>query len=760
MSPKTATFSRTDINTGLRGFFYWIVFMGGYWQTALASSPIFVGYVLALGASDSAPSDFISLLYLMGLLQLVSHLFTNRIRNKKLLVIVSGIMEPGTLILLIILPFFVSKHEMIILIPFIIMLSAGFAHLANPLLNAWYGSLIPDSIRASYIGRRIMISQLTAIIAMFAAGQIVDMFKGLTGFYITFALGIILAVIAYLSLSPVRYTPQISSRQIKFGDIFRIPKENSQFSILCLFYGVWSIGFYIALPNLNVLMIRHLHLSYSMVALYTNCQLVMMLVGYFFWPRYIQKFGPKPVLKLILIPLSLVPLVWFLAEPSNHYILAPAMMLYGFTTSGTIVSSNTHLFTILPKDERSPAYMVFWLVTVFLSMALGPKLGSIIISLSQGLNLTWGFVTVMNVKLALLVVSVSFLASFFILLKIKEKEHVPSRVLVDEIFRRNPVSLAYNMFVLERSGSEDTRADALEKLGKTRGAVAFDTIADALEDISPVVRRQAAASIGETRLPEAVAPLAGIIRDPESDIKSEAVSSLGMIDTPESRQEIFTALINNDPSVRAAAVRALGRFNNDDVEEKLLELVLTERDPVVFTSLADTIADRKDLRAVEALLRGREFFQSPKIRKQILHSLACMFGAGDEYYSLISSTREKAAIKTGEYLDGLLVQIVKNGGDMPQDIVQCVGDLAEAFNENDTSVFLECAERLAILSESLEVDDENLKAVAFTMHSLVNIKREGKTPNLPGKAFIAVCAGMIVRNGMKKKPLIDPVDFS
>jgi hypothetical protein len=751
MSPRTSLFSRSDINTGLNGFFYWIVFMGGYWQTALASSPIFVGYVLALGASESAPSDFISLLYLMGLLQLVSHLFTNRIRNKKLLVIASGVMEPGTLILLIVLPFFISKHEMIVFIPFIIMLSAGFAHLANPLLNAWYGSLIPDSIRASYIGRRIMISQLTAIIAMFAAGQIVDMFSGLTGFYITFALGIILAITAYLSLIPVKYTPNISNRHIRFGDIFRIPKENSQFTILCVFYGVWSIGFYIALPNLNVLMIRHLHLSYSTVALYTNCQLIMMLVGYFFWPRYIQKFGPKSVLKLILLPLALVPLVWFLAEPSNNYILAPAMMLYGFTASGTIVSANTHLFTILPKDDRAPAYMVFWSVIVFLSMAIGPKLGAIIISLFHGLHMTIGFVTVMNVKLTLLVVSLSFIASFFILIKIKEKEPISSRVLIDEIFRRNPVSLAYNMFVLERSGSESIRADALEKLGKTRGAVAFDTLAGALEDISPVVRRKAASSIGETRLPEAVAPLAGIIRNPESDIKREAVTSLGLIDTPESLQAITAALSESDPTVRAAAVRALGRFNDKGVEEKLLELIGSERDPLVFTALADTIADRRDLRAVEPLLRGREIYQSPKIRKQILHSLACMFGAGNEYYSIISSSREKAAIKTAEYLDRMLAQVVRDGWNIPEEMVLCIANLAEAFSGSETSAFLDCAERIASLSESMEGADENIKVIALTMHSLVNIKREGRIPNLPGKAFLAVCAGMIVRNMMEKK---------
>ncbi len=739
---QTTTFSKTDINTGLRGFFFWIVFMGGYWQTALASSPIFVGYILALGAPESAPSDIISMLYLMGLVQIGSHLVTNRIPNKKLAVIVFGSLEPLILAAFIILPFFVPGKTVLAFMPFIIMLSAGLYHIGNPLLNAWYGSLIPDSIRASYIGRRIMFSQLTAILSMFAAGKVVDHFAGLEGFSIAFGIGIALALAAHLSLIRVRYTPHITERQIRFRDILDITRNDRHFALFSLFFGIWSIGYYIAIPNLNVLMIRQLGLSYSTIAFYINCQLVMMLAGYSFFPRYIEKFGSKSVLKIILPPLAAVPLVWFFAEPANHPILIPAMLLYGFTAAGAIVSANTYLFSLLPKDNRAPAYMVFWSVIVFGSMALGPKLASIIMGLTRDFHLDLGFLTIMNVKLTFLVVSAAFFGSFLVLGRLRDQKPVPARVLVDQIFRRNPVAVAYNLYILNRSEEERIRAYALEKLGKTRGVVAFDTLTGALDDISPLVRRQAASSIGDTRLAEGVGPLEEILGDPESDIRSEAADALGKIGTPEARRVVVDALGDGDPSVRAAAVRSLGRFPGGDADERLLALARTETHPIVFAAVADAVADRKTPSGAELILRGRELFTSPRIRARILWSLARMFGAGDEYYALVAPGGKRSAQRVRRYLESLARRVSRVEEHQKSGLAAEIARLSEAYIAHETGIFLDSAERIAVIAEKSGRGDD-IPAVAHAIRTLVDIKREGKIPNLPGKAFIAAAAGIV-----------------
>jgi hypothetical protein len=728
--------------------------MGGYWQTTLASSPIFIGFVLALGASESTPSNFISFLYLTGLIQIFSHLVTNRFQNKKWLVIISGSLEGLCLVLIIVLSLTIPQKSLLRLIPLIIMISAASSHLVNPLLNAWYGALIPDSIRASYIGRRIMVSQIAGIVSLTAAGKVVDVMGGLTGFYLVFAVGISMVVAAYFSLSPVRFPSAVTKKSLSFRDILDIPKYDMQFILFSLFYGAWSIGYYNALPNLNVLMIRQLGLSYSRVAFYQNCQFCFMLVGYALWPRYIHKYGARPTITLSLIPLIFIPLIWLTVESFNHQLLIPVMMVYGIGVSGVILGASTHLFTIIPKDERSPAYLVCWSVIVFLSMAIGPKIGSGIMDILHQVRFSVWHFNIMNIKLALVAVSVFYFVSFILLSRLREEKRVSATVLVDQIFRHNPLSLAYNLFVLEKSPLEAPRADAIEKLGKSGGAMALDSLISSLTDISPVVRRQAASSIGETGLPEAVGPLAHFIRDPESDIKSEAAYSLGKIDTPESREAVLNALDDPNPGVRASAIRSLGNFSGREIDDRFKVMVKTEKEPVTFTALVDTLARRGTLDAVECILQRREMFASTRIRKQTLNAVTKMLGAVDDYYPMISRSTSHSVAGIEEYLEKTLERLEKGHSAMVTELLQYIESMLIAFIEKNTDVYLESAYRLAGLIRDTGFGDQKVQAASRAITTFVESKRDGRETHIPGKAFLAVCVRVIIEGvlmGEKKK---------
>ncbi|MCE5252068.1 MFS transporter [bacterium] len=751
MPGSALTYSKSEINTGLRGFFNWIVFMGGYWQTTLASSPIFIGFVLALGASESTPSNFICFLYLTGLIQIISHLVTNRFKNKKWLVIIFGAMEGLILTLIIVLSMSISRDSLIRIIPLIIMMSAAFSHIVNPLLNAWYGALIPDSIRASYIGRRIMMSQIAGIVSLTVAGKVVDVMSGLNGFYLVFGIGIAMVVAAYFSLSPVRFPAEVSRKPLSFGDIISIAKNDRQFIIFSLCYGAWSIGYYNALPNLNVLLIRQLHLSYSRVAFYQNCQFFFMLVGYALWPRYIQKFGTRPTMSLSLVPLIFIPLIWLTVESFNHQLLIPVMMVYGIGISGVILGASTHLFTIIPKDERSPAYLVCWSVIVFLSMAIGPKLGAGIMEMSEQVRFTVWHFTIMNIKLALIAVSVFYFIAFVLLGRLRGKKPVPATVLVDQIFRHNPISLAYNLFVLEKSTHEEPRADAIEKLGRSGGAMALDSLINSLTDISPVVRRQAASSIGEVMHPEAVGPLARFVRDPESDIRGEAASSLGRIDTPESRKAVWGALSDTNPGVRAAAIQALGNFSGAEVDEKLIDMVKTVKDPVTFTALADTLARRGTLDAVEYILRSREMFASQRIRKQTLNAVAEMLGMVNDFYPMISQGATHAVASLEEYLERTLVLLEKSRSPIVPELIPPVEGMLTAFAGNDTAAFLERSSEFALGIQSKGYEQPRVRASIRAIDTFVRSKTDKRETHFAGKAFLAVCARVIIDEILKER---------
>ena len=181
------------------------------------------------------------------------------------------------------------------------------------------------------------------------------------------------------------------------------------------------------------------------------------------------------------------------------------------------------------------------------------------------------------------------------------------------------------------------------------------------------------------------------------------------------------------------------------MDDRLIVLARTEAHPVTFTALADAISARGNLAGVNLILRGRELFSSTRIRTQILCSLARMFGAGDAYYALIAPGGERAAKKTRKYLDDLSRKASRTAEYRSNGLAAALAGLVEAFAAHDTSVFLDCVERIAALAD--REGDDNLRAVAHTMRTLVDIKREGKIPNLPGKAFLAVCAGVIEERG-------------
>lgn len=737
-------FSRSEINTGLKSFFTWIVFMGGYWQTTLAPSPIFIGFVLALGAPESAPSSFISFLYLTGFVQLVSHLVTNRIADKKRLVIISGLLEPLTLLLIIVLALLTAPRTLLVLIPAVIMLSAAFGHLVNPLLNSWYGAIIPDSIRATYVGRRIMFSQLAGIVFLTIAGKVVDLFDGLTGFYVVFIVGILLASAAYLSLSPVRYPQQVSKKPLSFTDILAIPRNDPRFIVFALFYGVWSIGYFNALPNLNVLLLRYLDLSYSRVALYQNTQFLFMIVGYAFWPRYIQKFGAKPVMTVCLIPLIIIPGLWVMLESFNHIMLVPMLMVYGIGIAGIIGGASTHLYVLIPKDERSPAYLVCWSLIVFLSMSLGPRLGAFLMELTHDVSIPFGSFTLMNIKIALASVVLIYSAAMILLRRVPQRTEVSPLVLVDQIFRRNPLSLSYNMLIVEQSSEAGNRAQALERLGRAGGPIALDVLEKSLGDMSPVVRRQAASSMGETGLDEAVAALTEIVADPESDVRPEAAAGLGTLAAPESLDAILEALNDPDQSVRESAVRALERLDGPGVAEHMDNLLLSEQNPVVFSTLASTLSRRKHIEAVEHILARREQFKSPRIRRQVLMAVAGMFDAGEDFYRITSHGSSLVVNSIDEYLEKQLKRMKRLPPEYIDGFTFNIEGMIDAFIEQNTPAYLTHAEKVA--RQALDVPGIGQRALiaAQALGIYVTSKKSVGNTQLSGKAFCAVCVDVIV----------------
>ena len=264
-----------------------------------------------------------------------------------------------------------------------------------------------------------------------------------------------------------------------------------------------------------------------------------------------------------------------------------------------------------------------------------------------------------------------------------------------------------------------------------------------LGDMSPIVRRQAASSIGETGLDDAVAALTEIVADPESDVRPEAAAGLGSLAAPESLDAVLKALDDPDQSVRESAARALERLDGPSVAEHMDELLITERNPVVFTALAATLSRRKHLQAVEHILVRREEFKSLRIRRQVLMAVAGMFDAGDEYYRITSHGSSLVVDSIDEFLEKQLKRMKHMPPDYAEDFTYNLEGMIDAFIEQNTPAYLAHAGEVAHQALSARGLSARGETAARALELYVTSKKTVGNTQLSGKAFCAVCVDVI-----------------
>lgn len=105
---------------------------------------------------------------------MILSLIAPRVRRKKLFVFCIGLCEMGLRFTVVLAPLFVSGDQTI----WFISAALGFAlfcgHIVSPVYNDWMASIIPEEIRARFIGRRTMVNLLSGIVAAYTAGRYID----------------------------------------------------------------------------------------------------------------------------------------------------------------------------------------------------------------------------------------------------------------------------------------------------------------------------------------------------------------------------------------------------------------------------------------------------------------------------------------------------------------------------------------------------------------------------------------------------------
>jgi len=635
--------SRGEMNRGMRCFMFMGVISAVRVSVIGVGSSIITGYAMYLGMSESMIGLLVPFAVCSSLIQLVSLHITNKFKNQKAMFVTFRFIEALLRFSIIFIPLVFDQTLRGWALLFMFFFGNLFAFSINPINNSWLGAVIPSPIRGRYLGKRSAILGIVALPAGLYIGQFIDNIKegyggfiGFTpyyGFVTLFVLGAVLGFAIMLVYWRTPFPEHLEHKATSLRGLVKSIAAYPQFLSMTIFHFVFTFALYMGTAYYSLFMLKHLHLSYTTIALLVNIQGLLIIAGFQFWGKIIDRYGCKTVLQTIMLPSLLVPLLWALNMEGFYPCLIAAMVLGGITLSGFSVAIMSFMYQLLPDNEDRAPLLVSYSVTANLGAVLGPAVGAGLIALLGDFQTVLFGLPFRSIQVVFITSMAAMVIPLLFVRRLEDTAAVGPRVFLGQFLHGNLFRYLYGSFQFSRSVEVEDRVKAAGRMGRSQSPMAVRRLSDALEDPDINVRRAAAHALGETRQSDAVPILAEQLNDKESQVRHEAAQALGRIRSPAGLEHLLRALDDDDPQVRASAVTALADIGGRKAHQALLSKFNGPFDRALFPLLTQALGKLGELSIVPAAIDRIDEYSSVVVKRQILHSIVCpLFNGGGDFY--------------------------------------------------------------------------------------------------------------------------------
>ena len=602
------------------------------------AGPIFSGLMLQYGIEKAAIGIIVSLAQFTAVLQTITFRLTD-LPNPRALVIGVGTFEILFTVSVITAPLWVPAQWTFVAVVALVMLGWGSAQLLIPTFNTWFAGIVPPELRGRYISRRTFVQYSVGIAASLLAGRFIDAVPGYGGFAVLYGVACVFGLATYWVLfrTPL---PRLGGsddddegRRSHWQQLLT-PLRNAEYRWFVAFNLLLTAVLTLPGPYYNVFMIDHLSLSYSTIAVFTSTQMVVIGLGFRLWGAIVDRFGGKPMIQLLFVPTIVMPSLWAFASPESYWTVPLAMILGGLGYSGLSIANSIMLYAIIPQDGRKSSYFATWSVSVGVASAVAPALGSAVIGLLDGVEITILGAAFNRYHVLFMLASACGVVPGLMVARLPQLGSDRPGVVISQLRRGNPFSLAYNFFLLGRAGEPNRQAGLLRSLGRSRSPLAVGKLLASLEDPNPDVRRSATLALGDTGQPEVLEVLTRHLADAESDIRREAARALGALREGAAVVHLVEALDDSDPEVRMAAADALGKLPEPESRDALVERLRGPFDRSLMPVIVDALSHGPygespgDTRMVPIAADLLPRFRSRAVRHQVIQAVARALGFG------------------------------------------------------------------------------------------------------------------------------------
>jgi MFS family permease len=366
----------------------------------LTGGAFMVAFAVKLGASNFVIGLLAAIGPLAQLLQLPSIFLVEKVRNRRLITVVTAGLSRFCWLIIALIPFlFGATAGPGVLLVLLIAVSA-FGAMSGCSWNSWMKDLIPENIIGSFFSRRMRISVGVGIVLSLLGALYLDFWKKvlpareLEGYSLLFLAGFAAGAVGLYFLAK---TPEIKMPEVRGKvKIFRLlvqPFRDENFRRLISFLASWNFAVNLAAPFFMVYMLKRLGLSMSFIIGLSIISQVLNFVFLKIWGRYTDRFSNKSVLA-ISGPLFIFSIfVWtFTTMPEKYFLTVPLLIgihiVMGLASAGVSLASGNISLKLAPKGQAT-SYLATNAIVNSVAAGVAPILGGKFADFFAGRELAW-----------------------------------------------------------------------------------------------------------------------------------------------------------------------------------------------------------------------------------------------------------------------------------------------------------------------------------------------------------------------------------
>jgi MFS family permease len=363
-------------------------------MVTLTGGIFLVAFALQMGATNAEIGLLAAIPPLGALVQLPAVKLIDRVRNRRLICVVTSSSSRFLWVIIALIPFLLAENRVPAFIG-ILALYALISSVGHCSWSSWMRDLVPRDVLGSFFSRRMALSIALGILLALAAGVFIDRWGStLSGGYpLVFLAGFAAGLTGVFFLARIPEPVMQTERHLPLQALLSKAWTDANFKNLIIFLGLWNFAVNLAAPFFTVYLIKNIGLGMgAVISLAVTSQAVSVL-SLPLWGRIADRYSNKFVLRFTGPLFMFCILGWtFTTMPERYDLTIPLLVVLhvamGISIAGvTLATGNIGMKLSSPKDAT--AQLAVLSVVNSLVAGAAPILGGFLVDLFAANQLEW-----------------------------------------------------------------------------------------------------------------------------------------------------------------------------------------------------------------------------------------------------------------------------------------------------------------------------------------------------------------------------------